>query len=311
MKKIESFRWWINDYITSTVRRRCSLEARGLYLDILMVLYRSPRPGYACENIGGSLVYLGRDEILADAGSPRAARLFDDLAKWGGVVYDEDCGGWYNPKALDVAESEVDFRRKKIEAGRKGGNAKAKRKQRPSSATIDATSSAKNMPAADFYPPDTDPDPDSEPDPDTEPDNASPRDKNQDTETVVAAWREAWNAPDYRMGWQDQQAILQAMSEGWTVEQLCGSVRGWTHDDWKDRKLHNSIETLMRDSAQIQKGISLGDVAAEPETDRGTPEVSEMEKAGQRPMWDGMKADGEDVSCAPEWWIEEQGGQDG
>lgn len=170
--KIESFRFWINDYVTSTVRRRCSLEARGLYVDILMLLYASPRPGYACETINGELRYLDPDEIMSDAGADDCGRLWSELETWGALVRDDD--GWHNPKAVDVAENEIDFRRKKAEAGRKGG--KAKRKQRSST----ASSSAKAQPQANTQakgkPPDSDPDPDpdSDPTPDTDIPDRSP-----------------------------------------------------------------------------------------------------------------------------------------
>ena len=124
MKRIESFRWWINDYLTSTVRRRCSLEARGAYLDILMLLYSSPRPGYACESINGELRYLDPEEILTDIGQPDGEPLWSELAQWGAMVRDDD--GWYNAKAVEVAENEIDFRAKKAAAGAKGGRARAR-----------------------------------------------------------------------------------------------------------------------------------------------------------------------------------------
>ena len=161
MKRIESFRWWINDYMTSTVRRRCSLEARGLYLDILMLLYSSPRPGYACETVNGTLRYLDQQEILSDVGADDRGSLFAQLETWGALIRDED--GWYNPKAVEVAENEIDFREKKRESGRKGGIAKATNAKQRSSG---ASSSASGSLLANVYPPDPDPDPD--PDPESE-----------------------------------------------------------------------------------------------------------------------------------------------
>ena len=171
MKRIESFRFWINDYVTSTVRRRCSLEARGLYLDILMLLYSSHRPGYACELVGGELVYLDPSEILQDVGHAGREDLWNELTRWGALICDDL--GWHNLKAVEVAENERDFRLKKANAGRKGGKARAKRlreaKQTCSTATSTASSKRVAKGVANAKPPD----PDSDPDPvsDSEPDS--------------------------------------------------------------------------------------------------------------------------------------------
>jgi hypothetical protein len=168
MKRIESFRWWINDYVTSTVRRRCSLEARGAYLDILMLLYASPRPGYACETVNDKLRYLEPEEILADIGILHVEDIWSQLEKWGAVVRDDD--GWHNPKAVEVAENEIDFRAKKAAAGRKGGRAKAKGLANLKQCSSSASSNALAEGLANAYPPD----PDSDPDPDSESEPSSP-----------------------------------------------------------------------------------------------------------------------------------------
>ena len=73
--------------------------------------------------------------------------------------------------------------------------------------------------------------------------------------SVVEAWRLAWDSPDYQHGLSDTIAVNDALADGWTVEQLCESMRGWTNDDWGKRKFHNSIPKLL---AHVQKGIDLG-----------------------------------------------------
>jgi hypothetical protein len=140
-----------------------------------------------------------------------------------------------------------------------------------------------------------------------EQDPPSPTDRNKDTAIVVDAWRESWSAPNYKTGWQDTQAILQAMSEGWTVDQLCDSVRGWVNDPWEDRRQHCSIGRLLKDSEAIQKGIFLGEKKVKPETDDAAHEVSEMEKVGQRPMWAEI-LDDDPTAPVPDWYREERGG---
>jgi hypothetical protein len=139
------------------------------------------------------------------------------------------------------------------------------------------------------------------------PEVVQPRDKNADTEAVVQAWREAFDAPNYRPDTWDTIAIGDAFAGNWSAELLCESVRGWAMDPWKDRRHHCAIPKLLKDSAAIQKGIALGDDAASPETDGGAPEVSEMEKAGQRPMWAEI-LDDDPTAPVPDWYREERGG---
>ena len=280
MKKIESFRFWINDYITSTVRRRCSLEARGLYLDILMVLYSSPRPGYACEAINGEIRYLSEDDIMADVGQPKRTELWDELVSWGALLRDDD--GWHNPKAVAVGESERDFRTERAAAGRKGGLARANNQ-----AELQAELQAE--PKQSFKPPDPDPEPVSDSDPKPESEGISPPSdvlrtsppqgggvpvtkKKPDRGKKVRAWAKDPRVLEifetWKRAWGIKRAIVSdgrircigTLLDRFDVSEtdLHQSIIGWTDDDWEERaaKLANhDLTVLLRNAEYFEKGL--------------------------------------------------------
>jgi len=81
--------------------------------------------------------------------------------------------------------------------------------------------------------------------------------------TVFAHWQREWKHPSSRLDAKRKKRI-EARLKDFTPEQLCEAISGFKHSDWhtgQDPKgngtVYDSLDTLLRDTAQVDKGLQL------------------------------------------------------
>lgn len=81
--------------------------------------------------------------------------------------------------------------------------------------------------------------------------------------TVFVHWQREWKHPTTKLD-QKRRKRIEARLRDFTAEQLCNAISGFLHSPWHtglDPKgngtVYDSIDTLLRDSAQVEKGIAL------------------------------------------------------
>lgn len=80
---------------------------------------------------------------------------------------------------------------------------------------------------------------------------------------VFVHWQQTWKHPTTKLD-RKRRARITARLKDFTPEQLCDAISGFRHSPWHtgtDPKgngtVYDSIDTLLRDSAQVEKGIAL------------------------------------------------------
>ena len=110
---------------------------------------------------------------------------------------------------------------------------------------------------------------------DTDSDTDSERNKKAPSEPLVASkrddaalrvfahWQEVWKHPSTKLD-RKRRARIEARLKDFSADQLCDAVSGFRHSPWHtgtDPKgngtVYDSIETLLRDNAQVEKGMAL------------------------------------------------------
>lgn len=81
---------------------------------------------------------------------------------------------------------------------------------------------------------------------------------------VFEHWQKTWKHPNAKLDAKRTAKIKARLKEGFTTEQLNDAITGFTHSAWHtgtDPKgngtVYDGIETLLRDAAQVEKGIRL------------------------------------------------------
>lgn len=81
---------------------------------------------------------------------------------------------------------------------------------------------------------------------------------------VFEHWQLTWTHPGAKFDAKRQKRIESRLREGFTVEQLCNAISGFTHSPWhngSDPKsngvVYDGLQTLLRDAAQVEAGIGL------------------------------------------------------
>lgn len=118
MKK-PSFQFYPGDYLRDAAVRALSLEARGLWIDMLCLMHQAPRRGYfeLAEGVAISESQLAR---MVGESVNRVVNLIDEMRLTG--VFSEDNGVIYSRRMVrDERKSEAN-----TENGRKGGNPQLK-----------------------------------------------------------------------------------------------------------------------------------------------------------------------------------------
>ncbi len=92
---------------------------------------------------------------------------------------------------------------------------------------------------------------------------------------VFDHWRETWNHPGAKLDAKRRKRI-EARLKDFTADQLCQAISGFKNSPWHcgtDPKsngvVYDGIETLLRDTAQVEKGIAL--LAQPPVKPNGKP----------------------------------------
>lgn len=80
---------------------------------------------------------------------------------------------------------------------------------------------------------------------------------------VFVHWQQVWKHPTTKLDAKRRKRI-EARLKDFTVEQLCDAISGFRHSPWHtgtDPKgngtVYDAIETLLRDNAQVEKGMAL------------------------------------------------------
>jgi uncharacterized protein YdaU (DUF1376 family) len=80
---------------------------------------------------------------------------------------------------------------------------------------------------------------------------------------VFAHWQREWRHPTTKLD-QKRRKRIEARLRDFTVDQLCNAISGFRHSPWHtgtDPKgngtVYDSIDTLLRDSAQVETGLRL------------------------------------------------------
>lgn len=119
MAKAPAFQFYTGDWMKDPELRSVSLEARGLWVDLLCLMWESPQRGYM---VARSLLAFRYDQIARMVGaSPETVqRLIEELEAVG-VCSRDDRGAIYCRRMVRDAQISA----KRAENGRKGGSAKA------------------------------------------------------------------------------------------------------------------------------------------------------------------------------------------
>ena len=82
-------------------------------------------------------------------------------------------------------------------------------------------------------------------------------------ERVFGHWQAVWSHPDARLDMKRRKRI-EARLKDFTAEQLCDAISGFRNSPWhcgtdpkSDGKVYDKLETLLRDSSQVEEGIRL------------------------------------------------------
>lgn len=89
------------------------------------------------------------------------------------------------------------------------------------------------------------------------------RQSHEVTRSVFEHWQREWNHPTAKLDPKRTKRI-EARLKDFSAEQLCSAISGFKHSAWHngtDPKgngtVYDSIDTLLRDNAQVEKGMSL------------------------------------------------------
>jgi hypothetical protein len=87
-------------------------------------------------------------------------------------------------------------------------------------------------------------------------------DTRANVQQVFDHWAKAWEHPGAKLDAKRAKRIEARLKDGFTVEQLCNAISGFKHSPWHtgtDPKgngtVYDGIETLLRDTAQVEKGL--------------------------------------------------------
>ncbi len=142
--KLAWFKWYPADWQSDHLLRSCSIEARGLWIELLGMMWQSPRPGYLCDHNGAPL----SDEIASKSArvSLRKFRSLRDELREKGVFSEDENGVMYSRKMVRDEEK----RRKCSDAGKAGGgNPRLKvTSKRPFKAESESESESNPLPPA-------------------------------------------------------------------------------------------------------------------------------------------------------------------
>ena len=122
-----SFQFYPGDWLKDPALRSVSVAARGAWIDMLSMMFNSPRPGYLQHSTGKAVT---RDQIgrMLGCSAHEASELVDELLDTG-VCSLTDEGAIYSKRMVrDVEEYEI-LKAQKAAAGRLGGRPKAEAKQ--------------------------------------------------------------------------------------------------------------------------------------------------------------------------------------
>lgn len=84
-----------------------------------------------------------------------------------------------------------------------------------------------------------------------------------DEEAVFEHWKQTWRHPSAILD-AKRRARIRARLQNFTVEQICGSISGFRNSPWHcgtdpkgQGKVYDAIDTLLRDTAQVEEGLRL------------------------------------------------------
>lgn len=93
---------------------------------------------------------------------------------------------------------------------------------------------------------------------------AKPDPHKEDIQRVFDHWRIEWTHPNAKLDKKRSARIRARLREKFTADQLCQAISGFKNSPWHtgdDPKgqgvVYDSIETLLRDRSQVEKGIEL------------------------------------------------------
>lgn len=114
-EKLAWFKFYITDHQSDQMLQSCSIAARGLWFELILMMRQSPRCGYLCDHKGAPL----SDEIASRSArvSLRKFRSLRDELREKGVFSEDENGVMYSRKMVRDEEK----RRKCSDAGKAGG----------------------------------------------------------------------------------------------------------------------------------------------------------------------------------------------
>lgn len=273
------FNFFPADWLSDAGLRRCSLAARGLWIDLICLLHQCPNRGVLADSAGRP--WLDHEIAGAVGGDPTAVgeALRELLSK--GVAGRDQLGAIFCRRM--VREQDVSSKRR--EAGRLGADAKygkhvgkslansvAKRKQKPSSSFSSLFGEE---------PPDRE-------EPGQEGLNHSPNPSvsslkltTSEIQAVVAHYRRHHpRAAPLKPTSKEWKLIQTRLSEGFTVQDLCdaidGNHRSPFHCGENDRGTkYHGLELIFRDASKVQTFVELA-------TNRPAPVLSATNQKNQR-----------------------------
>jgi len=94
---------------------------------------------------------------------------------------------------------------------------------------------------------------------------------------VFEHWKSVWRHPTAKLD-KKRRARIEARLKDFTAEQLCNAISGFRNSPWHcgtdpkgDGVVYDGIQTLLRDSDQVEKGIGLFTKPPSSATDRSAP----------------------------------------
>ena len=114
-KKLPYLKFYVNDWLADEALQACSLAARGLWIQLVCLMYKSEKRG--CLAIGGKVPTCGQIARMARATPKEVGTLLDELNDMGVSSTDEDGFVYCRRMIRDFNLSE-----KRYKAGKNGGN---------------------------------------------------------------------------------------------------------------------------------------------------------------------------------------------
>lgn len=119
--KAPAFLFYASDWLTDPSLRLCSAETRGVWIDLLCLMFLSSEPGFL--TIGSQILDKKGIQKLSGISQKRFTKVFDELTNFGILKQDEK-GRFYSKRMI---EDEA-LRQMRRDFGKLGGNPKLKNK---------------------------------------------------------------------------------------------------------------------------------------------------------------------------------------